>query len=504
VTVTVNYELQIYANELLRSWFRDPTGPTSAIAMVDNRSGAVKVMASGLEFGEDVASGQRPYDLATKGRRQAGSAFKPFALAAALESGAESGWAITLGTHWSKQSPIELECPYVCSSQGNTWTVRNFSPNSSGVQTLEEATISSTNTVFAQVALAVGPEKIAEMAHRMGIESPLNPVPSIVLGSQSVSPLEMAAAYSTLANFGERVESYLVERVEDREGNVIYQHETVRERVLNEALAAAEVAALEKVVSQGTATRARLATPRPQAGKTGTAQNFRDVWFMGFIPQYTTAVWVGHPDAQIAMENFKVYPPESDGQTIGRATGGTVAAPIWKVFMDHVTAELEIEDFPEEPSGTDVYRQVPLTEVPDISGLSLEQARQAIFAAGLFAAVVDVPSLEPEGTILGVSPPPGTTLEQGKTVSIRVSTGELVTMIDLTGLRVDKVDAALEEFNEATGAEATWVIRETETDDRREWGRVLRTRPAAGEAIDFGVEIVVVVGAPPTAENSFL
>ncbi|MEA2000617.1 MAG: transglycosylase domain-containing protein [Actinomycetota bacterium] len=115
ITVTVDYEQQTEANRILRSWFRDPDGPTGAIAMVDNSSGAIRVIASGLDFGTDFEAGERPYDLATKGRRQAGSSFKPFALISGLENGSQYGWPITLGSWWDYSSPQKIDCGYPCS-----------------------------------------------------------------------------------------------------------------------------------------------------------------------------------------------------------------------------------------------------------------------------------------------------------------------------------------------------------------------------------------------------
>ena len=228
ITITVNKQWNDEATRILRTWFQDRSGPTGAIAMLDNRTGALRVMASGVEFGTDIEAGQRPYDIVTKGRRQAGSAFKPITLVAALENGSLEGWDITLGTYWDGSSPQEIDCGYPCSDRGNIWTVNNAEGGGGGVVSLESATYNSTNTVYAQVSVAVGPEQSVEMAHRLGIESPLNPVPSIALGAEAVSPFEMAAAYSTIANYGEKVEPYLIERIETVGGEVIYDHRVQR------------------------------------------------------------------------------------------------------------------------------------------------------------------------------------------------------------------------------------------------------------------------------------
>lgn len=496
VTVTVNHEMQTEANRVLRAWFQDIDGPTGAIAMVDNRTGAVRVMASGLDFGEDLEAGQRPYDLATKGRRQAGSAFKTFALVTALEKGASTGRQITLGSYFDQTSPQKLDCGFPCSPQGNIWTVRNAGSGGSGLRTLEQATYFSTNTVYAQLSLQVGPDNVVETAHRMGIESPLNAVPSIALGTQSVSPLEMASAYSTLANYGERVESYLVERIEDKNGRVIYRHDVQRTRVLDETMSAAIVKTLEKVVSQGTATRANIG--RPQAGKTGTAQNFRDVWFMGFIPQYTTAVWVGHADAQIEMVNFSVWDDVNQRQqSYQRAFGGTLAAPIWKQFMLFVTEDLPVEDFPTDPEGVGIYFQIPTTEVPDVSGMSESQARAAILQAGLNPAITHVASTSPKGRILSQSPRGGTEVRQGSSVSVRISTGEPAIMPDWIGVRVHTIETRVSNFNANTGLNVTYRIVERVTGEPSQVGRVISTRPQPGATVAPGRELVFVVGVAP-------
>jgi membrane peptidoglycan carboxypeptidase len=496
ITVTVNYEQQQEANRMLRSWFRDPDGPTGAIAMIENETGAIRVISSGLDFGTDFEAGQRTYDLATKGRRQAGSAFKPIALISGLENGSQYGWPITLGSWWDYTSPQKIDCGYPCSPQGNIWTVYNAGGGGQGIMTLEQATYTSKNTVYAQVSLAVGPERIVDTAHKLGIESPLQPVLSISLGTNAVTPLEMAATYSTIANYGEKAESYLVESIVDADGTVIYQHETNPTRVLDEALTAAVVQTLEKVPrAGGTAPRANIG--RPQFGKTGTAQNFRDVWFVGAIPQYTTAVWVGYADAQIEMVNFSVYDERTDSeQPIRRAYGGTVAGPVWNHFMTYVTADLPVEDFPESPEGTEAFFRTPKTEVPDVSGMSEREARDAIYKAGLRAAIDKVASLEPEGTFLGQSPRAGAEVTQGGVVSVRISSGVPPELIDLRGLSLVDVEAAITAFNEASGLNLTWTIENVPTDEPSAIGQVIGTNPPAGTLVEPEQLIVIFIGVP--------
>ena len=496
ITVTVNYEQQLEANRILRSWFRNQDGPTGAIAMIENETGAIRVISSGLDYGDDFEAGERKYDLAVEGRRQAGSSFKPIALVAALENGSQFGWPITLGSYWDQTSPQRIECGYPCSPQGDIWTVNNAGGGGSGITTLEQATYTSKNTVYAQVSFAVGPERIVDSAHRMGIESPLSPVLSIALGAESVTPLEMAAAYSTLANYGEKVDSYLIESIVDADGNVIYEHEPARTRVLDAALSASVVRTLEKVPrSGGTAPKANIG--RPQFGKTGTAQNFQDVWFVGGIPQYTTAVWVGYADAQIEMVNFSVYDEDAGReQSIARAYGGSVAGPVWNDFMTYITEDLPVEEFPPNPEGTDAFFRVPKTEVPDVSDMDEDEAEDAIHHAGLRAKIELVASTEPEGAFLDQSPAAGREVTQGGIVTVRFSSGIPPELISLVGLGLEDVEAAITAFNEASGLNLVWTIENFPTNEPSAIGRVVGTNPPAGSLLEAEQLVVIYIGVP--------
>ena len=509
VYVTVDFGLQEEANRILRDWFRYEDSPTGAIAMVDNETGAIKVVASGIEFGEDIEAGQRPYDIATQGARQAGSAFKPFGLLTALEQGTLDGKQVTVNSYWDATSPQEIDCgPVDCDDDDtpDVWEVRGGN-RGGGIISLDEATFRSVNAVYAQLSKLVGPENIVEMANRLGIESALLPVLSITLGTNEVSPLEMAAAYSTIANYGLRRETYLIDRIEDEAGNVIYRHEVDQTQVIDEALVAAAVGSMQKVVQRGTATRADIG--RPQAGKTGTTDDSADVWFMGFIPQYTTAVWVGYPDGRIALEGFKVwYAPRQEDQLYEtRVFGGTLAAPIWKQFMEFVTSDLAVEDFPDDPPGTDAYRQVPFTTVPDLVDLAValetealteEDVSNAMWKAGLEVEYIVVPSVAPEGTILSQDPAGGTRVRQSNTVVIEISSGIPPGILDWRGLSVFDIQTTMEAFNADTGLELTWIIEEVPTSNVAFWNTVIGTRPAPGTIPNPGDEIQFIVGVAPT------
>jgi penicillin-binding protein 1A len=298
VYVTIDLDLQNRANEILNSWLplADPSvlnedqlaaciqrynnaqipvpepndlrcSPTGAIATVDNATGAIKVMASGLPF--DVEQ----FDLAIQGKRNPGSSFKPFGLTAYLESGG------SLNSFWDARSPKEIACPF-CNP--DPWVVHNAGGGGGGMS-LFSGTQNSVNVVYAQVSKEVGPERIIDAAHRMGIKSDLPPVYSLVLGAGAVSPLEMASAYSNFATNGLHAESYLIERIENTAGELIYSTQIEQIQVVDPAIMAAARAPLTQVVAAGPATRASI--DRPQGGKTGTHQNFNEAWFVGFVPR---------------------------------------------------------------------------------------------------------------------------------------------------------------------------------------------------------------------------
>lgn len=500
IDITLDVDLQNEANRILRAWFRPEfDGPTGAIATVDNRTGAIKVLASGLDYGTDIEAGQRPYDLASQGARQPGSSFKPFTLAAALESGDTSGNPVTLGSYWDDSSPAVIECDSPCSADGNFWTVHNAGGSApKGLRTLESATYNSVNTVYARLVDAIGPEAVVDMSHRLGIDSALQPYPSITLGALGVSPLEMSAAYSTLANFGSRVEPYLIERITASDGTVLYQHRVEPRQVVSDQIAAAVVGAMERVVTSGTAKRANI-PDRPQAGKTGTATNYRDVWYVGFVPQLTTSVWVGYPDAQIPLEGFTVWNDvEGKEQFYRRAFGGSLPAPIWKQFMTYATRGMAPMDFPEDPPGTDVYRQTPFTTVP-ISGETLDETVDGLFAVGLAAEVVEVNSVVAVGSVVGTLPLAGTPLRQGSTVIVEVSNGiaPVISMIDLRGIPSSQVATRISQFASDHGISLTWSLTDVLTTNPTLNGVVVETTPLAGDSVAGGQNIVVKIGKSP-------
>lgn len=330
LTTTVGPRLQAQARRAVRTHLQ-AGDPSAAVVAISPATGAIRALASVSN------AGPLDFDLAWQGRRQPGSAFKAFTLAEALRRGIDPA------------STYYLSAPltYVTVT-GDQWQVRNSEEAYRGALSLMRATAHSDNTVFTRLTLDLGPSAVAAEAHRLGIRSPLAAVPSISLGVNPVSPLEMASAYATIAAGGVYRKPTLIEEVRFPGGKVVRPLARNGVRVLDAQIAAQLTQALTGVIDEGTGLAARLAD-RPAAGKTGTTSSFTDAWFVGFTPQLSTAVWVGYPRRTYSMENvhgIAVY-------------GGTYPAQIWQAFMTSALARTPVVRFA-EPLPSPTWPDAPL------------------------------------------------------------------------------------------------------------------------------------------------
>jgi len=288
-------------------------GPSAALVAIDNDTGGVRAMVGGSDFE------QRPFNLATQGHRQPGSAFKPFTLVAALEKGISPGRTFA-------SSPKTLEGPR------GPFKVENYEDRYAGVTSLAAATTASDNAVYAEVGYQlVGTRAIARVAREMGVRTPVSRNPAMVLGGlkQGVTPLEMAKAYETLAAGGQVVSGSLASRegapvtyTRVKGSGIHDENKTRRKRVISEGIAEQATQILSTVVTGGTGRAASIG--EFAAGKTGTTENYQDAWFVGFNDDMTVAVWVGYPEGAKPMET------EYRGEPVA---GGTFPAEIWRDFM---------------------------------------------------------------------------------------------------------------------------------------------------------------------------
>lgn len=275
-----------------------------AVVMLDVRTGDVLALVGGRDFGDSK------YNRATQAARQPGSAFKPFVYAAAIDA----GYPLTF--------PLE-DTPYrVVLESGQVWAPQNYGGSYAGVVTTRDALVRSKNVATVRLANAVGIERVIEMAEQLGIEGPIPAWPSIALGAKEVALLELTAAYAVFATLGQRTEPRFVTRVEDRAGRIVWQQLPRVERVLNPAVAFLVTDVLRDVVDRGTGKAVRGAGySGVVAGKTGTTNDARNVWFVGFTPQRALGIWIGFDRPQTIVAG---------------ATGGRLAAPVWGRIMRQV------------------------------------------------------------------------------------------------------------------------------------------------------------------------
>ncbi|HEY6029709.1 MAG TPA: transglycosylase domain-containing protein, partial [Gaiellaceae bacterium] len=323
VKTSIDPHLQSLATQAIRGFLKQKTDPSAALVAIDPRNGKVRAMSVVVPSGERLQ-----FNLAVQGHRQAGSAFKPFTLAAVLEHGT------SLATGYNGPPQMMITDPR-CSFNGQPWDVHNNADETAGYMNLIDATANSVNTIFAQLVTQVGPPAVVRMAHRLGIRSNLLPVCSITLGTQAVSPLEMTAAYATLAARGVRHDPQAVESVRTADGRTLTFHQAKPARALAQDVADRVTYALEAVTQRGTATGANFG--RPIAGKTGTAEKFVDAWFCGYTPQLVTCVWIGYPHRELEMNYVEGYSP---------VYGGGLPASIWRTFMSGALANAPVLDFP--------------------------------------------------------------------------------------------------------------------------------------------------------------
>ncbi|MDQ3723734.1 MAG: transglycosylase domain-containing protein, partial [Actinomycetota bacterium] len=320
VQTTLDLGMQRSAEDAIARWLGNPpSGPQAALVAINNTTGEIRAMVGGSDYN------RAPFNLATQGQRQPGSAFKPFVLATALRQG------ISPSSTWTSSKQV-IQVP----DSSENFTVNNYEDAYAGVSTLARATTFSDNAVYAQVGIKAGTKRIARTAERMGIRTPVSSNYAITLGGlrHGVTPLDMAHAYHTFATGGLLVTGSLgagkrgpvgIRKVSlrDRRDRIVRRNRQIRKRVITKEVATATTGILESVVKLGTAKAASLGKVRAW-GKTGTTENYGDAWFVGATDKYTVAVWVGYPRGARPMRS------EFRGEPVA---GGTFPAHIWHDFM---------------------------------------------------------------------------------------------------------------------------------------------------------------------------
>lgn len=296
----------------------------SALAAVEPSTGAVKALVGG------PLGGESEFNIATQKGRPPGSSFKPFVLATAFTQGQVPNDVI------SGQGPCSFNNP---GGTPNPYTVGNYEGSGGSTTSLKEQTIQSNNCAFVRLGQRVGQQKVVDFIEKLGIEG-VKPGLAMPLGTDDITPLDMAAAYAAFANDGQYNAPYLVEKVENAQGQAILEHEASPSTAMPPEVARWVTETLQANVERGTGTKARL-LGQEVAGKTGTTQDYGDAWFVGYSPYMATAVWMGNP--KTAQDKMR---------SVGgiRVTGGSYPAEIWQDFMARVHSDKAAVSFPPAPA----------------------------------------------------------------------------------------------------------------------------------------------------------
>ncbi|WP_421655366.1 transglycosylase domain-containing protein [Leptothermofonsia sp. ETS-13] len=315
VQTTVDTKLQRIAENVVKQWHatlvnQGVYADQMALVAVDPRTHFVKALVGGVDYRKSQ------YNRATQALRQPGSAFKPFVYYTAFASGRYTPESIV------SDSPVSYPDGY------EYYTPQNYDGSFYGPITIRKALEVSRNVPAVRIGQDIGLSKVIDVCRTLGIRSPIEPVVSLPLGAVDLTPLEMASAFATFASNGWYSETTLIVQVTDSMGNVLLDNTPKPQLVLDPWATASLTDVMQGVITKGTATAARL--DRPAAGKTGTTSSERDIWFVGYVPQLATAVWVGNDN----------YSPVGKG-----ATGGTFVAPVWRDFMEQALRGVPVENF---------------------------------------------------------------------------------------------------------------------------------------------------------------
>jgi len=299
--------------EMPDSVFAEMTKLQIAFLCIEPENGHILAMIGGRDFDDSK------WNRATQMKRQPGSAFKPFLYTAAIDNGYTPADEII-------NQPVTFEMP-----DGKPWRPKNYNQKVSGFMSLREALRQSKNLISIRLIQEIGPRIVAQYAKRMGISTPIRPVPALALGTSEVIPLELVSSYATFSNNGVYVKPVSIIKIEDKTGNVIYSHRSEHKEVLSKETAYIITDMLQDVMRRGTGypVRRDFKFYGPAGGKTGTTNDFTDAWFVGFTPHLVAGVWVGFDDPSITLGN-------------GMA-GGVAALPFWGQFVKTVYDSL---DFP--------------------------------------------------------------------------------------------------------------------------------------------------------------
>jgi membrane peptidoglycan carboxypeptidase len=422
ITTTVDRKVQAAAQKAVMNYVHPRDKVASAVVTVQPGTGDIKAMAVSRGYGD--GKGEIKFNPATdrayggSNGFQAGSTFKVFVAAAALEKGYPFNYPI--------RSPYRKEIGPVQTCAGldyAQWDPANESSSENGTYTLQTGIADSVNTYFAQLEEKIGVCRPAQIARLLGVKTADNKalaqIKSFTLGTNLVSPLSMAEAYATFAARGEHCNAVAISGIVDSAGKNLPVPSANCEQAIEEKVADGMNQLLQGVMQFGTG--ARVALGRPSAGKTGTTDSRYNVWFIGYTPELATAVWAGNPSPPSG--GYPLVNRLIGGRYYGNVCGGCLPGPIWRQTMTDALDGTPASTFATAPS--DVVNGAP-KPVPSVTGMAVKNAKATLRAAG-FAPIVAKNRVfvdnAPIGTVAYTSPGPGGSAYQGQTVTVYVSAG---------------------------------------------------------------------------------
>lgn len=474
IRTSVDSGLQQRAEEAITAHLSPDQPGHMAVTTVDPQTGQLLALGFGPQaYGTEGADFHPGVPGLGSPGRQTGSAFKAFGLVAALEEGVPPSY--------TADPPV----PYQPSGNGHcspSYTPRNYAGGAGGQMDLYEATARSSNVFFVHLVDQVtSPQAVQDAAQRMGVPN-AGAQCSAVLGTDAVYGVDMASGFGTLANHGERCEPHAIVEIVDRHGEVVYEHNGACEQVVDADVAARASDVLQGPIEKGTASRhGRIG--RPAAGKTGTSQDYGNAWFVGYTPQLSTAVWAGREQSKNRLTH-----PECGGGV----TGGCLPTMVWSTFMrDAVQAlDLPAQSFPTPPP-------LPTATVPDVVGMSEEEATATLDDAGFAADPTSVEHHAEAGTVVDQTPAGDTSAPARSAVTLQVSDGseDPPTMPFLITLSRDEATTILSQlFVEVE-------IVEVPVDDQNKIDHVVEQSPEHGTELDSGQTVTLEVGRERRADD---
>lgn len=434
IHTTLDSALQQVANEKLRETVPadDPTGIADALVSVTPGTGEILVMAQNRKYvanSDDAGVGETSVNYSTDqahgGSRgfQAGSTFKPFVLAEWLKSGHNLSERVNASRQTWTSSDFSTSCEPGLLNGMVPWNPANADGQASGQITVLTAAANSVNTAFVNILSQLDLCDVADTAYEIGYrpartsdEGTVTITPSMVLGTQDTSPLAMANAFATFASGGTYCDPVAITSITDADGNELEIPGANCRTVLDERVVSGVNYALQEVLNTGSGRVAQLVDGRTAAGKTGSTNENVHTWFVGYTPQMATAAWVGHPDRKVPMVGITI-----NGVTYNRVYGSTLAAPLWKSYMDVALADLPNQAFGEVD---EVALEGEKKDVPRVWGRSVSDAESILSDAGFSTTVrsEQVYSQAPAGTVAYTYP--SGEVPAGTSLTIYVSNGQ--------------------------------------------------------------------------------